>query len=245
MENNNRVCLDLQGTHYVTTKESLIENAPDGMLAMLMKHPTGKTTKDGVPMWFINRDAKMFRWILVALTTGRVVEHDTVRVPKVVWDTEIDYYGLFDTPLVPAERKRQRSENKELDESVKRHRERLDQEERKLIAAREQVYKVVFEYMMETMNAEGATRWDFVTPNTQKGDFYPIKYPQQLRTVKLKNLWLHKDEFVAFVQPFGFKLTIHDHHECSTLKRYFPPASYCELRCGHEELRVTLERERN
>jgi hypothetical protein len=242
-----RVWLNVQGTYFLTTRETLTEQAPDGLLSMLLRHPDPQgETRNDIPVWFVNRDAGMFRWILYALNTGQLVDHTTVGVAKDVWDTEVDYYGLFQTPIVPEERKRQREERKqdaELSRKAKDHLERLEQERLKAVEMREKVYQVLLEHCMATANAEGATGWTLVTPNVDKGDHYNWSYPEKLRSLDLKFLNKYQKEIEEFSKRFGFLLKVFDYSKCSTRRKYdFYPASLTDLKYGHAELQVSMKR---
>lgn len=240
----NRVWLNVQGKLFLTTRETLSDNARDGMLAMLLRHP-GEPHTDGHPIWFVNRDASMFRWILLALNTGQLVDHNVVGVPKEIWDAEVDYYGLFDSPIVPEARKRERPTevDKQLAESVKKHCERLDEEKVKAIKAREEVYRVLLDYLLRTINAEGRTAWTFVTPNRDKGDWYPRDYPQSLQYMDLEMLWKHQGEFTTFVNNLGFNVELSGFRERSISKSYgYEPAARTSLKCGHMELTMIMSK---
>lgn len=233
----------MQGTYFMTTRKTLTEFAPDGLLPMLLTHSPSEEKK-GVPVWFIDRDAGMFRWILLALTTGQLVEHDTVNVPKDVWDKEIDYYGLFNSPLVPETRKRQREERLEdadMRQVAQRHLEHLEKRRDEALVNRQKVYKVLLEHCMARVNPEGRTGWDFVTPQVSKGDFYPYGYPEGVRNLNLKLLWDYREEVRAYASKFGFNLTVDRYNDNSTVKKYaFHPASETKLKKAHEELHVSM-----
>jgi hypothetical protein len=240
-----RVWLNVQGTYFLTTRETLTEQAPDGLLAMLIRHPDPHgETRGVIPVWFVNRDAGMFRWILHALNTGQLVDHTTVGVAKDVWDTEVDYYGLFQTPIVPEDRKRQREEkNAELTKKVKQNLERLEKERLRAVQKREEVYQVLLEHCMASANAEGTTGWTLVTPNFGKGDYYDYKYPERLRNLDLEFLSNNREEIEAFAKRFGFMLKVYEYHACSTRRKYeFYPAALMHCKYGHSELQVSMKR---
>lgn len=227
-----RVTLNVQGTLFVTTTQTLTDLAPDGMLAMLLRHHTEGEI-------FINRDAGMFRWILLALNTGQLVDHTTVGVPKDVWDTEVDYYGLFDTPIVPESKKRERVST-ELAEKAKKYCEGLEIRKQDAIRAREKEYGVLMEYIMSTINPEGKTGYMFVTPTK---DAYPYNYKAELRFMNLKQLDEKKDELRTFAEALGFIISVGDYRTGSMVRKYDRyPAMHTNFTYAHEELKIVAWR---
>lgn len=74
----------VSGKRFETRKSSV--TSP--LLEMLIReHPNDDEI-------FIDRDAKMFRWILYVQREGIIVDHDTVGVPEDIWKLELDYYQL-------------------------------------------------------------------------------------------------------------------------------------------------------
>lgn len=99
------------------------------------------------------------------------------------------------------------------------------------------------DYLLRTINAEGRTAWTFVTPNRDKGDWYPRDYPQSLQYMDLNMLWKHQGEFTTFVNNLGFNVELSGFRERSISKSYgYEPAAGTSFKCGHMELTMIMSK---
>lgn len=72
------ITFDVSGKIYKAS-ETVFDKHPDSVLSMLVRRHTQKE----VPL-FLNRDQKMFRWILNFYQTDVLVDHNTVGVRNFV-----------------------------------------------------------------------------------------------------------------------------------------------------------------
>lgn len=87
-----RIAINVGGKKYETTRTTL-DLFPNSFVGMLSRrHPTA-------PELFIDRDGKLFRWILYWYQTRILVDHNTAGVPLEVWDAELQFYGIGDEEL--------------------------------------------------------------------------------------------------------------------------------------------------
>ena len=91
-----QIVFDVGGKIYKTSK-STIELWPTTLLGMLVRQNNSNEI-------FIDRDQHMFRWILLWYRTSILVDHMAVGVPEVVWDAELDFYGIGEPEFVEAAR---------------------------------------------------------------------------------------------------------------------------------------------
>jgi hypothetical protein len=75
---------------------------------------------------FIDRDHKLFRWILNAYRTSVLVDYKTANVPQEVWEMELDFYGIKEVFL---KKEQKQKEERKAKESRKQEEERRKAEE--------------------------------------------------------------------------------------------------------------------
>lgn len=183
---------------------SVIESKPDTMLAMLLRRNESHQGEI-----FLQGDPAMFRWILYYYTTDILVSHDTVGVPKEVWDREIEYYSLFS--LEEESKKRPLvDESHELASLAKKQMAEINAKDDEKSEARRKIYKTLLEYMMEHMNKTKDIRTVYAffgkSPK-QKPIDWPRDYPEKLRGIDFGDINRHMQEFVEYCGKTGFKLT--------------------------------------
>lgn len=86
-----RITLNVGGTRF-TTYISTLRSIPGSTLAILMDKPL---PADGDDELFIDRDERLFRFILRCHRNAKVYTHQQVGVSKEIWETELAYFGLF------------------------------------------------------------------------------------------------------------------------------------------------------
>lgn len=227
-----RIWFNVQGTYFLTTRETVTQRYPEGMLAMLLRHPDTLSDRYGYPVWFVNRDAGMFRWILLALNTGQLVDHATVGVPKDVWETELDYYGLVENA---GPTKRQRTV---IDPDIQVHIERLERKADEDRLAREREFKRLVEFCAAHMHHTNVTRFEFVSTGM------PIMgYPTDIWSLDLIMLYNFRNDAAKFADALGFDLRILSFVAVSRKRRRdHYPAHLVELHSEHEYLFLTIQR---
>ena len=117
-----RVVFNVSGKLYETTRATL-EKFPDSMLMALLRN-VDTTSSDPI---FIDRDAKLFRWILECHRRVIVTCKD-VGVSSRLWDEELDYFGIA-FPIEEEQEPVGSDEVKKLHENVKRLRGEISEKE--------------------------------------------------------------------------------------------------------------------
>lgn len=202
-----RVTFNVCGKRYETTR-AIIEDKPDTMLAMLLRNQPPSETEI-----FVQSDSLMFRWILYYYTSNILVEHDTVGVPKEVWDRELEYYSLFSAEEKEEEDTRKRmpivDESHELASLAKKRLRVINDNDDASQTKRRDIYKAHLEYMLNHMQStkDVQTGFAFIGRNaSQKLIDWPYDYPKSLRDIDYDLINAHFDEFVEYCKQIGFKL---------------------------------------
>lgn len=184
---------------------SVIEAKPDTMLAMLLRR---NESHEGEI--FLQGDPTMFRWILYYYTTDILVDHDTVGVPKEVWDREIEYYSLFS--LKEESKKRPLvDESHELASLAKKQMTEINAKDDEKSEARRKIYKTLLEYMIFRMNKtkDITTGFSFVGRSPkQKPIDWSWQYPDFLKDIDLDEINKYFDEFEEYCRRIGFHLKL-------------------------------------
>lgn len=230
---------------------SVIQAQPDALLAMLLRHQVEPPPPQGagVPNIFIQRDPKMFRWILYWYSTGGLlVEHDTVGVPKEVWDAEIDFYTLFtkqEAEVVEQKRKLPViDESHELAALAKKVAMEVNDEVEKARAKRRETYKAMLEYMIPDINTkEGA--WTGFTFIGRASHHKPIHwswvYPDKFRNLDLEDLRSHFAELKEYANAIGFDVRDTEWRPSAVYKKHrFTPASEMPINTAHQSWQIGI-----
>ena len=90
--NQDIIHLNVEGTHYTTTRGTLTCCPGSRLHAMFKNNPTEICLKDGRGNYFINRDGKIFRLVLHLLRDSMIQlgENDSYKA----FSTELDYYKI-------------------------------------------------------------------------------------------------------------------------------------------------------
>jgi hypothetical protein len=210
----------------------VIESHEDTLLAMLLRH----YDKDKEESLFVQRDPKMFRWILYWYTTGILVEADTVKVPKEVWDEEVRYYALF-SPVVEESKKRIRDESHELAQKAIEQFGKME----KAYQKRRKYYGHLLTYMMDKQQLDnnGWSHYTFISADTLS---YPDAYDKRVR---INASWLEHNfkEFSNYCADVGFKVKKGYYSPGRVDESYVhPPASCMYVTTRHACLYVSFKR---
>lgn len=217
-----RVTINVCGKRYETSR-SVLEDKPDTMLAMLLRNQSTEEKEI-----FVQSDPRMFRWILYYYTSGILVEHDTVGVPKEVWDRELEYYSLFS-----AEEKKETThkrlppvdESHELASLAKKHLAVIHDRDDAMRAQRRSIYKLLLEHMMTHMHHTKNVRSGFSyigKDSSQKAVDWPTSYPYELRNIDFMHINAHFDEFEEYGKQVGFMIEKISYHPCHMGKPKYP-----------------------
>ena len=220
------VKINVCGTTYECRK-TVIESHEDTLLAMLLRH----YDKDKEESLFVQRDPKMFRWILYWYTTGILVEADTVKVPKEVWDEEVRYYALF-SPVVEESKKRIRDESHELAQKAIEQFAKME----KAYQERRKYYGHLLSYMMDKQQLDnnGWSHYTFIAAEQHQRQFsFPDAYDVNVR---INPNWLKQnfEEFKQYAADVGFQV-IDSYYSDRRVSHYYlyPPASYMHVKTQH------------
>jgi len=216
------VKINVCGTLYECRK-TVIESHEDTLLAMLLKH----YDKDKKESLFVQRDPKMFRWILYWYTTGILVEADTVKVPKEVWDEELRYYALFP----PTDMENQESKKRIRDESHELRQKAIEQfgKMEKACQERRTHYGHLLSYMMDKQQLDnnGWSYYTFIGADSYQRQFsFPDAYDVNVR---INPTWLKHNfkEFRDYCADVGFEVSESDYSDRRVLHNYRYPPSLC------------------
>jgi hypothetical protein len=216
-----RVVFNVCGTRYECSV-SVIESKPDTMLAMLLRHKN-----EGEEEVFIQGDPLMFRWILYYYTSDILVDETTVKVPKEVWDREIEYYTLFSKKEQEEEESKKRplgvsiDENHELASLAKKYLIETQSKEEEKRQKRFLLYKNILEYSIQRLgeNKNARTCYEFLgRSSSQKRFAYPYLYPDSLKDIDFTDLVDHFQEFIEYCDGIGFILTKETYYPSTTTR---------------------------
>lgn len=202
--NVKRVTFNVCGTRYETSR-AVLEDKPDTMLAMLLRNQSPEEKEI-----FVQSDPRMFRWILYYYTSGILVEHDTVGVPKEVWDRELEYYSLFSADESTRKRIPLVDESHELASLAKKHLADIHDRDDAKQAKRRSIYKLLLEHMITRMQhtKDARTGFSFIGQgSSQKPIDWPYDYPHQLRDINFDEINVHFEEFTEYCKQVGFLVT--------------------------------------
>jgi len=230
------VKINVCGTTYECRK-TVIESHEDTLLAMLLKH----YDKDKKESLFVQRDPKMFRWILYWYTTGILVEADTVKVHKEVWDEELRYYALFPpTDMENQEsKKRIRDESHELRQKAIEHFGMMG----KAYQERRVTYGHLLSYMMDKKELYNTiwSHFTFIAPEGHQKQFtFPDAYDVNVR---INPSWLKQnfEEFRQYSADVGFEV-VESHYSDIRINHNhrYPPASCMHVTTQHCVITVAI-----
>lgn len=224
------------------SRRSVIEAQPHSMLAMLLRHPI---PPEGL---FVQRDPKLFRWILYWYSTGILVDETTAGVPKEVWDHELDYYVLFPSEKeekTADARKRIRNESHELANKATEHLVKLEQAIDEARAERRALYANVLKYMMDNqVLKEGVyTGFDFVGTLNGKTDIaFTDGYPENIRKATPSFLKKNGIEFEEYCKEVGFEAVVKNYHGSTIQRTYkYEPARHARHNgVNHERIHISF-----
>lgn len=247
MDANDRIAFNVGGRIYETTK-SVIELFPETFLAMLIRrHPSE-------PQLFIDRDGKLFRWILYWFQTRILVDHETVRVPREVWEAELRFYGIGEEEMEsagvlalgdmsPTKRKFLEAEQKLSEVEQNLHAKvakTLDDDlfkKEQQFAERRAWYAKIIEYMIDHFAENGICTFQFVN---NWNPIHPLD-PRVAFNVIWLNYWFDR-EFVGYCKNLGIQVA-QMFRELTQRKKYdFEPAkSLSPMSTKHAMLQVTMK----
>lgn len=237
-----RVIFNVCGKRF-ESNVSVIEAHPDTLLAMLIRHIPSESNEV-----FIQRDAKLFRWILYWYSSGILVDHTTAGVPKEVWDAEVDYYTLFSPQEAQEEDKKRAlpplNESHELAAIVKKRAVEVNASIQAERDKRKETWKAILEHMVPNMcEKEGYwTAWELIgRSEDQKWFGWPSNYPVALRELDL-NMWnSFWEEFKEYANDAGLNVKKEYYNGQTTSSKYsFLPASLTSVKTGHQDFKMLI-----
>jgi hypothetical protein len=200
---------------------------------MLLRHHDVKDS----PL-FINRDPKMFRWILYWYITGILIDAETVKVPKPIWDAEIDYFQLVSSSS-SLSKKRIYSFTHELVGKAESHFAKLEgaRQERRI------KYGLLLTYMMDNqpLDTGDVTSYSFIMA---EGCQKPIAFSELYDVnVRIRPSWLNLyfEEFKAYCAEVGFEVKEKQFTSACTGRHEFPPAKFVHLSTQHALITVEFK----
>jgi hypothetical protein len=240
-----RITFNVCGTRY-ETMTTPIEDRPETRLAMLMRHATDEEKR--TQTIFVQGDPEMFRWILYWYTSGGIlVSHETVGVPKEVWDHEIRYYALFEKEEEKEEADRKRKlppidEEHELASRAKAHMAYAAQKVDEARTKRQDVYRRLLEYMIDhrDVREKRATRYDFINYTRYQRSFDWGNYPVEIRGIDLLDVDTFWSEFSEYCEAVGFVVKKEWFRDDVSGNSSYPPGNCIALRTKHQNLNITF-----
>jgi len=241
-----RVVFNVSGKRHETTTAS-IELHADTMLAMLLRHKA----QDDYEI-FIDRDSKMFRWILYWYRTGILVDHTTVKVPHEVWLHELSYYGIGEqeqssSALQLGEMSPKRRKLLEAEEELRQKAVTIAQTSQQIsdveAVKRRELFNSIVKYMIDHIKpGDGDTWFDFVGFSTgHTSQPYPRDYPY---AVQFNPAWLKywfESEFRGFCASIGFEVKMIAFDAGSTRRKYdYAPGLLTDFRTKHSSIRIGI-----
>lgn len=230
---NTIIQINVCGTLYQCLKILIVSHS-NTLLAMLLRHHDAKDS----PL-FINRDPKMFRWILYWYITGILIDAETVKVPKPIWDAEIDYFQLVSSSLSSLSRKRIYSLTHELSGNAESHFKKLEgvRQERRI------KYGLLLTYMMDKqpLDMGDVTSYSFIMA---EGSQKPITFSELYDVnVRIRPSWLHIyfEEFQEYCAEVGFRVKETQFISACTGGHGFPPATFVRLSTQHALITVEFK----
>lgn len=233
-----RLIINVGGTRFETTLAT-IASKPDTMVEMLLKHHVS-----GEEL-FIDRNPRLFEWVLYWYRTGVLVDHTTVGVPQEVWDLELDFYLVkVDEAeclgeMEPKKRKLAEKDN-ELLQKAQQVKQKLSAEEEKNKESRRQSFQHMITYVLDQMGTDRSKTFEFVAEKDRR-NIFPLNYPGNLRfgNVGFINAWFH--ELKELGKEIGLDITKVDYNPKKMGYSYlYPPAKLTEFRCKHESIRICV-----
>ncbi len=229
MSSSKPVAINVGGKLYHTGKETL-ELYPDTLIGMLYR----QRAPDNTDPIFVDRDHKLFRWILYWHRTGILLDHNAANVPLEVWNDELSFYGITTDgaatkPLGDAMPKKRKllAEEQALREKAQKIAGDYEQNLSNRQLERRREYARFFDWFLTHFNKDGdygLTGFDFVGKAEGKS-YYAGNYGCDLN---LEPVWLKEwfSEFAAFCADMGYIAKCASYSGSTTTRKYkFTPAS--------------------
>ncbi len=222
--------INVGGTRFETTL-STIESKSETMISMLLKHHVA-----GQEL-FIDRNPRMFEWILHWYRTGILVDHTTMSIPSEVWEAELDFYLVkVDEAeclgeLEPKKRK--------LVEKAYEVKGKISETEKKKKDDRQMYYQRYISYMLDNMEGVREKYFTFVSPGEKNQ--YPASYPNELNVLSLYFLSYWFAEFQQECAELGMTAAKVSYNGDKIGWKYVEmPAKETDFRFKHECLTIRL-----
>lgn len=232
---SNKLILNIGGKRYETTRQT-IELYPDTLLDMLLK----RSNKEDEEI-FIDRDQKLFRWILHYYRTGNMVNHDDVGVSEHVWLDELQFYGLLEKDEQHTKKRKAFLEcEKDIREKAEKIAKKHDEEMDKEMIARRKTYGEIMSFMLDHLELRVRhTTFEFI--GKPKGKETMIH--GQGITVDI--VWLEPwfFEFGKFALELGYEIKLINSSEGTTSRKYeFFPASKTNVPNLHSYMKIQVKK---
>lgn len=237
------ISFNIGGRIFQTTK-STIESRPDTLLSMLYRH---NTTNEDI---FIDRDPKLFRWILYYYRTGALVDYKVVGIPSELWEDEKNFYQVTPPPI----------EEEEEEKGEKRKPTVLDTELHLLEKAqkvakqnefamdsqkldRRTHYARIFGYMLDNINiSQASTIFDFIG-KAESRDNYTGSYGGPIAFNPPWLAYWFDSEFVPFCKALGYKVNKVFYTKGTTSRKYgFQPAKNTDEGKLHSHIQIKIKK---
>jgi hypothetical protein len=198
---------------------------------------------------FIDRDPKIFRWILYVYRCDDVVTHKTVGISKEMWDKELNYFGLYefvveedDTIQSNVKRKTDNTNEQELIDAYYEHLSKKHKNNITKVDKQNEAYnsrKPKFLNLITSMYNYG--KLTFV----KRGSNGPYINLQKITNLDYEYdpewIYQYKKEINDYANTLGYSVDISP--LClidNTLKYAYPPASNIQTLTRHHKISVTL-----
>ena len=180
---------------------TLIEQQDKSLLYILLKEKERNNDESDI---FIDRDYKMFRWILHYVRTGDMIDHRTVKVPLYVWQKEFTYYFPEHAEFPMESNANYLKEPNEIRDSVIQ--EYIDESNDKK-TQRELIYIDLLKYLFKQLN-EGVQHFAFINRKNAISDKrlciqdVPDTIANECCSVVIENV----SEWYKWMEKCGFKM---------------------------------------
>ena len=192
------VTFNLQGTRFEVSKNIIDEYINE---ASLLKMLTRNNPDDKEIL--IEKDHKMFRWILYVERENKMVSHEVVRVSKEIWEDELQYYGIN---INCKEKTTLNEQEQSLIDICQKHvkqREKKKQEEEEIL---KQMFLGILKHAVENMGT-----FSYCILKFSQGHEYSFYDTISYTFAQIKR---HASEFEKYARTLGFYVdtydTVHD-----------------------------------
>jgi hypothetical protein len=239
----------LYTTTLVTLELMVSRTNGDDLLNMLVRQ-----SGDNNDVIFIDRDHKLFRWILYAYREGVILKHSDIGVPKSVWDGEINFYGIKPMPPSPKKVKvhhhhtssQQNEIEQELISNYKEHVEDRRQAKKQNTKKAKEEYNsrkpMYLNLLRYLCNSSSGSIMVVKTGEGKNGPYIPSS-ARTINGIEYDPLWLKNNfkEFQEYATSLGYYLDLNINMEDNSINYVNDPASsYNTQYTRHHKISATV-----